>query len=215
MTAIFDAISEPVSRRVAAGLARVALVLKSHAWKGAAPAGVTPTQGQALALLREAPDGMRLSALAHRLGISPPTASDAVASLAAKGLVEKAAGPDRRSVALRLTPAGGAVADRTDDWPAFLASAVETLPPGEQAAFLRGLVMIIRALQQAGDIPLQRMCVTCRHFRPKMHADPANPHHCAYVDAAFGDRHLRLACAEHAPADPPAAAAAWATFTGG
>ena len=106
MPAIFDAISEPVARRVAAGLARIGLVLRSRAWKGATPAGVTPTQAQALALLGDAPAGMRLSTLAQALGVSAPTASDMVGSLVAKGLARKKPGPDKRSLALRLTPEG-------------------------------------------------------------------------------------------------------------
>jgi len=32
------------------------------------------------------------------------------------------------------------------------------------------------------------------------------------VDAPFGDRHLRLDCPEHAPADADTRAAAWARF---
>src|SRR3712207_3574231 len=160
VTAIFDAISEPIAKRVTAGLAKIALVLKSRAWKGAGPAGVTPTQAQALGLLREAPQGLRLSALAGLLGISAPTASDAVSSLVAKGLAAKEPGPDKRSVSLKLTPEGEAMAGRTAEWPDFLARAVDTLDPTEQAAFLRSLLKIIRTLQEGGEIPRQRMCVT-------------------------------------------------------
>jgi DNA-binding MarR family transcriptional regulator len=213
MTAIFDAISEPIAKRVTGGLAKIGLVLKSRAWRGAGAAGVTPTQGQALALLREAPKGLRLNALAELLGVSAPTASDAVASLVAKGLAVKEPGSDRRSVTLKPTAKGEAVAESAAEWPDFLARAVEGLEPGEQAAFLRSLVKIIRALQESGDIPLQRMCVTCRHFMPFAHNDAANPHHCAFVDAPFGDRHLRLNCAEQEDAPPEARQAAWERFT--
>jgi hypothetical protein len=41
------------------------------------------------------------------------------------------------------------------------------------------------------------MCVTCRYFRPHVHSDPERPHHCAFVDAPFGDRALRLDCRDH------------------
>ena len=212
MTAIFDAISEPIAKRVTAGLARIGLVLRSRAWKGAAPAGVTPTQGQALALLRQVPKGLRLAELAALLGVSPPTASEAVNALVAKGYARKAPGPDKRSVALTLTPEGEALADRTAEWPDFLARAVEALGPGEQAGFLRSLVKIVRSLQENGDIPPQRMCVTCRYFRPHAHPDALNPHHCAFVDAPFGDRHLRLNCAEQEDGAAESREANWARF---
>lgn len=213
MSAIFDSISEPISRRVTAGLTKIGLVLRSRAWKGAGSAGVTPTQGSALGMLRDAPDGMKLSAVAKMLGVSAPTASDAMNALVAKGLVIKHAGSDRRSISLVLSPEGETAADRTREWPEFLTDAVGTLDPGEQALLLRALVKVIRSLQVTGDIPLQRMCVTCRYFQPCAHDDRLNPHHCAYVDAPFGDRHLRLNCAEHADAAAEDQAAAWQVFT--
>lgn len=214
MTAIFDAISEPTAKRVTNGLAKIGLVLKSRAWKGAGPERLTPTQAQILALLQANPMGLRLSALAELLGVTAPTASDAVAALVGKGLVARDPGAGHhRALALRLTPEGEAAAARIADWPDFLMRAVDTLSPAEQAVFLRGLVKMIRALQEAGDIPVQRMCVTCLHFRPNAHPDdPHNPHHCAFVDAPFGDRHLRLDCGEHAQADAETRAAAWARF---
>lgn len=157
---------------------------------------------------------MRLAALAKLLGISAPTASDAMNSLVAKGLVAKKPGPDRRSISLVLTPEGHATADRTREWPDFLAEAVDTLPAGEQADLLRGLVKVVRSLQVKGDIPLQRMCVSCQFFQPYVHDDRINPHHCAYVDAPFGDRHLRLNCAEHQTGTVEEQDAAWQRFTG-
>ena len=53
---------------------------------------------------------------------------------------------------------------------------------------------------------------TCTHFRPHAHADAACPHHCTFVDAAFGDANLRLDCGDHEPAPAEAAAALWRRF---
>jgi DNA-binding MarR family transcriptional regulator len=214
MPTTFCATSEETARRVTAGLVKIGLVLKSRAWKGTGPERLTPTQAQILALLQAHPEGLRLSALAEKLGVTAPTASDAVTALVGKGFVLRGAGADHhRALALRLTPEGEAVAARIADWPDFLMRAVDVLSPHEQAVFLRGLVKMIRALQEAGDIPVQRMCVTCLHFRPNAHPDdPQNPHHCAFVDAPFGDRQLRLECGEHAQADAEIRAATWARF---
>ncbi len=101
-----------------------------------------------------------------------------------------------------------AAADGVADWPDFLVRALDQLDDGEQTAFLRSLTKLIRGLQEAGDIPVQRMCAGCAFFRPNVH-DGARPHHCAFVDAAFGDRHLRFECADHQPAAPRDATAAW------
>ncbi|HEU4741908.1 MAG TPA: MarR family winged helix-turn-helix transcriptional regulator [Meiothermus sp.] len=193
---------QPIGSRVVTGLAKISLALKTQAWKGASQQGLTPTQGQILALLGQKGD-RRLGEIAESLGITPATASDAVKVLVAKGLVVKNRGPgDARAVSLGLTPEGRAEARRTALWPDFLLVAVERLEPEEQRVFLRGLIKMIASLQEQGYIAPARMCVSCTFFRPNVHADPARPHHCAFVDAAFGERELRLECADHQPAPP-------------
>jgi DNA-binding MarR family transcriptional regulator len=211
----FEAASQPVAERVSAGLSRIGLALRTHAWRGASPERVTPTQAQALLLLHAAHRSLRLEEVAKGLGVTPPTASDAVAALVSKGFVSRARSADNhRAVALTLTKDGEALATRVADWPDFLLGAVGTLDPEEQAGFLRGLVKIIRALQEAGDIQPQRMCVGCRYFRPDAHRGSERPHHCALVDAPLGDRHLRLDCPEQEPAPMDVAQANWAHWTG-
>jgi DNA-binding MarR family transcriptional regulator len=204
---------EPLAKRVTTGLAKVGIALKQQAWAEAGGRGLTPTQGQALALLRANPGGLRMGALARQLGVTQPTASDSVAALQRKGLVAKAplAG-DGRAVVVRLTPDGVREAAAAAAWPDFLREAVGELSDAEQAAFLRGLVTMIRTLQEKGRIPVARMCVTCRFFRPFRHDDPARPHHCAFVDAPFGDGQLRLDCPDHAAAPAEQAAATWQAF---
>ncbi len=211
----FEGASEPVGQRVSTGLAKIGMALKSKAWRGAAPERLTPTQGQALVLIRGTPRGLRLDEVAKGLGVTAPTASDAVATLASKGLVARARAVDNhRAVSLTLTTEGAALADRVADWPDFLLRAVNTLEGAEQTTFLRALVKIIRSLQEAGDIPTQRMCVTCRYFRPNIHDDHDRPHHCAFVDAPFGDRHLRLDCLEQELAPVDEQRAHWIRWNG-
>jgi DNA-binding MarR family transcriptional regulator len=190
------------SQRIAAGLAKIGLVLKSQAWRNAGERGLTPTQGQILAaLLARAPAPMRLSELAAALAIRPATASDAVSALLEKGLVRRARMPeDARALALTLSAKGRREAKRVSHWPDFLLPAVDALSAGEQEAFLLALVKMIRSLQDQGRIPVARMCVNCRFFEPNRWADPQRPHHCNFVDAPFGPRDLRLDCADFQPA---------------
>ncbi len=89
------------------------------------------------------------------------------------------------------------------------------LAPDEKTELLLLLIKLIRSLQLKGSIPVQRMCVTCKHFRPNTYTDALNPHHCAFVNAAFGDQYLRLDCNDHKPADPAAQAATWSAFNKG
>ncbi len=205
----------PIGQRVAVGLSRIGVALKAQAWKGAGPEGVTPTQAQALALIAGARAGARLDRIARDLGVSAPTASDAVAALVAKGLTRRErAADDARAVALTATESGAALAARIADWPDFLARAVGALDEGEAVAFLRGLVKIIRSLQEEGAIAPQRICVSCAHFRPFVHAEAARPHHCAFVDAAFGEAALRLDCADQRPAPAAEATIIWTRWSG-
>jgi DNA-binding MarR family transcriptional regulator len=208
----FDLAADPPQPRVVTALAKIGLALRTQAWREAETRGLTPTQGQILALLR-AHDGMRLGAIAEALAVTPQTASNAVTALVAKQLVRKRArADDARALALTLTPAGVRVADEAARWPDFLLAAIATLDAQEQAAFLTGLMKVVRTLQERGQIPVSRMCLTCRFFRPHVHDDAQRPHHCAFVDAPFGPRALRFDCADHAPAEKKAADAAWRKF---
>jgi DNA-binding MarR family transcriptional regulator len=204
---------EPLARRVTTGLAKVGLALKQQAWAEAGGRGLSPTQGQVLALLRANPGGLRLGELATQLGVTAATTSDSVSALRRKGLVTKTplAG-DGRAVVIRLTPAGTREAAAAAAWPDFLLEAVGELSAAEQAAFLRGLVTMIRTLQIRGRIPVARMCVSCRFFQPFRHRGEALPHHCEFVDAPFGDGELRLDCPDHATAPAEQADHTWRVF---
>lgn len=211
-----EAGSGAVANRVATALAKLGLAQRHHAWRAAGARDLTPTQGQALALLaRLREEEATVGGVAEGLAVSAPCASDAVATLEAKGLVAKRrAERDRRVVRLSLTRRGRREAERAALWPDFLARAVETLEPGERAALLSALVKTIRALQETGEIPVSRMCVTCVHFRPRVHDDARRPHHCAFVDAPFGDDALRVECADHREAGPGERDARWRAWAG-
>lgn len=201
----FDTLNQPIAQRVITGLAKIGLALRSQSWQSAEAQGLTPTQGQILALLHASPEpGIRLSAVANGLATSAATASDAVSALVKKGLVSRQrAADDRRAIAVQLTPAGREQAEQAASWPDFLLGAVETLSEEEQTVFLRGLVKMIRQLQIQNQIPVSRMCVTCRYFQADVYEDSRRPHHCGLVDAPFGDHNLRLDCPEHQQRDAP------------
>ncbi|MGF1535801.1 MAG: MarR family winged helix-turn-helix transcriptional regulator [Elainellaceae cyanobacterium] len=195
----FDSADNDITQRVTAGLSKVSLALKSQSWQDAGTAGLSPTQGQILALLStHDASGMRLSAVAKALGVTAATASDAVTTLVEKALVQKKkAEDDRRAIAITLTPAGQQQAAQAMGWADFLKTAVDELSPDEQVVFLQGLIKIILKLQDQGNITVARMCVTCPYFRPNVYPNPDYPHHCAFVDAPFGDKHLQIDCPDH------------------
>lgn len=205
---------ERTAERVAQALERIATALRSDAWGESRARGLTPTQAQILGYLRfRGPRGARVSEVAEALAVRAATASESTDALVRKGLVRKArVSEDGRARLVLLTAAGRREADRLAGWPEFLLRAVRALPEAEQAAFLRVLLKTIRELQRAGRIPVSRMCVTCTYFRPYAHPDPKAPHHCAFVDAPFGDGLLRVECQDHQPASAEQAEANWKRF---
>jgi DNA-binding MarR family transcriptional regulator len=189
--------------QVAAGLFKLSLVLRHQAWQASGQQGLTPTQSQILALLN-APDGTTsVSGVAEALSITKGTASEAVSALERKGLLRKEPDPaDGRAILLKLTQGGRAEAERSAQWPEILVQAVEALPDAEQAGFLRGLMGLIRALQEQGAVPTARRWAECRYFRPNQYPGKPKPHRCEYLRAAIADTDFRIDCPEMEPAAP-------------
>lgn len=202
------------TKQAAFGLAQIGIFLRSAQWRVGEDCGLTPTQIHILETLHRL-GALRVRTIADRLGVAHPTASDAVGALESKGLIEKQADArDGRAVLISLTRPGREIAERDDAFPAGFLSAIGELGADNQAGLQRSLTSIIRSLQERGLIEPQRLCVTCRFFRPNAHAGAAKPHHCAFVDAAFGDARLRLDCRDHMEADDVGKLQNWRGFLG-
>ena len=189
-----------IEKHILIGLSKIGIALKSQSWQDAGQQKLTPTQGQILTILLE--KALRLSDLANHLSVSAATASDAVITLVNKGLVQKIKSPtDGRAIEITLTSAGLEAAQKTSTWTDFLLETVNELSAAEQVIFLRSLIKMIRKLQENGQISVVNMCVTCTFFQPNRYDDEEYPHHCSFVNAPFGDRHLRINCPEQIPAN--------------
>ena len=191
----FDEITEPLDRRLADGLTRLAAVARQLDWQAAASAGLSPTQADILRFVASRPEGARLTAAAAHIGVRKATASDAVTTLETKSLLRKQAdAADGRAIALKATAKGTRVAR---EWPASFGPVVEGLSNNEQEILLALVIKMIRQLQLRELIAPQRTCVTCRHFRENVAPGTASPHFCAFVGAPMAERHLRVDCPEH------------------
>jgi DNA-binding MarR family transcriptional regulator len=210
----FDVSDLTTAQNISIGLAKIGMALKSQSWQDAGQQGLTPTQGQILALLVD--KSLRLSDIANNLSVTAATTSDAVTTLVDKGLVQKVKSPsDGRAIAITLTATGVRVAKKTASWDDFLLSTVDELTEEERAIFLRGLIKIIRKLQENGQISVANMCVNCTFFQPYRYDDDKYPHHCGLVNSPFGDRHLRINCPEQIPADPKTEIQNWQFYLEG
>jgi len=209
--------ADDLRKKLAQGLSKIALAIRHDQQATAGPRGLSPTQAQILAIAASgATPGITVRWIADWLGVTAATASDAIRVLAEKGLVAKQPDPaDRRSIRVALTDAGRREVRRVGLVPEILLEALGDLDPDEQATLLRVVVKLIRALQQRGQIPVARMCVSCQHFRPNVHAGPKAPHHCAFVDAAFGDHQHMIDCPDHQVVPPEEQERLWRLYLRG
>jgi DNA-binding MarR family transcriptional regulator len=178
---------------------------------------ITPLQAQTLTILRMRPKSTAtVSEIGEELAVALPTASEVLRVLELRGLIKKQRSKaDARTVMVSLTPKGRRKADVAAGWPDFLAAAAAVLPPAEQESLLRTLIKMIRTLQEQGDIPIAKMCVTCKFFHPNVHEEKERPHHCELVNAPFGDRLLRIECPEHQVAEKKDRDHTWERFMNG
>lgn len=199
----FDDISAPLSGRLAETLRRIATASRSADWQGWREHGLNPAQRALLLALGRAPGGLRLVDLANELNVSKPTVTASVDALVAKGLVQRVEHPgDARSRLVQLDRNGRTAVARMarDEDP--IAAAFDTLSEPDRAALGAITLKVVRQLQQSGHLPAASMCLTCAHFEPWRTPGSDTPHHCHFIDAPMGNRHLRLHCAEHHTADP-------------
>lgn len=206
--------TDPLPHRLASALSKVSVSLKRRLWRDATARRISPLQAQVLAFLKQRPaHGATVSDITRMLGVTMPTASDVIAVLTRRGLLRKfRTEEDGRVFTVMLTAKGRRRAEQVMGWPDFLLWAAELLPAEEQESLLRTLVKLIKSIQERGEIPVARMCVTCAHFRPYVHPNAQRPHHCALVDAPFGDRLIRVDCNEHELAAPEQRERQWQAF---
>lgn len=210
----FEEAAGTLDERLASDLARIALAARHELFRAAAPHGLSPVQAQVLVALSEGV-ALRVGELSSRLGLTPATLSDSVAALERRRLVTRRRdAADGRGVLVRATRRGAEIGRSLALWPEFLANALALLPVEEKEVLLRAVVRLVRDLIERGVVQEARMCVMCRHFRPRVHDDPERPHHCALADVPFGDRGLRLDCPGHRRADDEVARAHWRVFAG-
>ncbi len=211
---ILEKTTDPLPHRLASALSKVSVSLKRRLWRDASSRRISPLQSQILAFLRQRPThGATVTDITRMLGVTMPTASDVIAVLTRRGLLRKfRTEGDGRVFNVMLTARGRRRAEQVMGWPDFLLWAAELLPPEEQESLLRTLVKLIHSIQERGEIPVARMCVSCTHFRPYVNQDSERPYHCELVNADFGDRLIRIDCNEHEPAPPEQQERQWQAF---
>ncbi len=194
-------------------LGRLATAMRAENWSAFGAEGLNPTQGQVLELLHRRRDPLRLSLIADELAVTPASLSDSVGALERKGFVQKGRDKtDGRALAVSLTSKGNRLIERLGGEERAMLTAIGQLGDKDQVLLYGILLKLLRELQETSGMPVVRMCLTCEYFRPNAHVDSEQPHHCALVDAPFGDRLLRSDCPDHQAANEALAEQNWRAF---
>ncbi len=205
-----------MTTQLVAGLEKIGLAMKSRTWRRQGQSGLGPLQKQVLSLLRsKAGQSVQISTGANELAVRLPTASEAVATLERKHLVRRRrTRQDGRVVIVNLTAKGMRASSPSPEMSDHLATATDALSLPERVSLLKTRAKLIRTLQEEGEITVAQMCVSCEYFRPHQYEDSARPHHCAFVNAPFGEQALRLDCPDYKPASVSQAKDAWGALVG-
>lgn len=172
----------PLPRRTASPLERVSAYLRASVWERVAGSGLHPSQARVLELLDAQGGSASTGWLARHLGVSAASASDTIAALAAKGLVNRGRGvADTRVVLVALTEAGRTLLGEFGGSLAAVEQAASRLPADAQEQLYAALLTLVETLVRSGDLPVQRMCPRCRHLVRT--GDPVSPFRCGLVGA--------------------------------
>lgn len=153
----------PLSDRLVTGLRLILEKSRSRPWRRVGETNKGPLQEGILRYLSQQPDKRAMMArLAQAMGVSPPTAIEAVRRLIKKGLVQRQADPhDRRVKYATITAAGLKAVKHPTTWMKNLRTACLSLPVAEQRRFLQYLTTleVYTAAQPTSRPPLWRQVV--------------------------------------------------------
>ncbi len=185
-----------VDRKLLVAVERLGRALRAGRQRAATRHGLSLL---GVSMLEALADGRarRVGDLAAELDISQPTASDALATLQKRDLVQRRRDRDDLRITLVTLSAAGkelGAAIAGELAPLLVAQAGSR---DDLGVTLRVLLGEIARLQAAGVITVNRSCLTCGHYQP---AQAGTPAHCLLLDTELTDHELRVDCNEHKPA---------------
>lgn len=188
--------NKSVESRIVVALERISQAFRVLLWNESKEFSLSPIQVQVLIFLHHHSEQKRkVSYLAQEFNMTKATVSDAVKSLEEKGLIKKTyEKDDTRSYVMHLTKKGLDIAWKTSVFTKELQSPIDKLHPNDKENLLLSLIGIIHHLNKAGVITIQRMCVTCSHYK---HDVKKQLHFCELLNMKLEGRELRIDCPEH------------------
>lgn len=180
--------------KIVVALERISEAFKVLLWKEAREFKLSPLQVQVLTFVAfHRKEWCSVGYLAKEFNVSKPTISDAVKVLLEKGLLSKEShAEDGRRFALVLTKTGQEVASKASMFAEELDGPLEGLSDSDLQSLLYSLLEIIKHLNKAGVITVQRMCFSCKFYN-----NQEGNHYCNLLEEKLETSDIRIDCAEH------------------
>ncbi len=182
--------------KIVASLERISQAFRVLLWNESKEHSLSPIQIQVLIfLLHHSEEKRKVSYLAEEFNMTKATISDTIKTLDKKGLIKKEYEPhDTRSYIIQLTKTGETLAKQTSHFTDQLQVPIDKLQDADKENLLAALIGIIHHLNQSGVITIQRMCLTCSHYREP---NGGQQHFCTLLNQNLSTPDLRIDCPEH------------------
>ena len=182
--------------KIIASLERISQAFRVLLWQESKEFSLSPIQVQVLIfLLHHSEEKRKVSYLANEFNITKATVSDTIKTLEQKQLIVKEEEPlDTRSYIINLTSKGRDIAVSTSFFAKEIRTPVSHLGQDDKENLLLSLMDIIRHLNKAGIITVQRMCLTCLYYQPP---EGEHPHFCRLLNQSLQLTDLRVDCPEY------------------
>lgn len=185
-----------VESKIIASLERVSQAFRVLLWNESKEFSLSPIQVQVLIfLLHHSDDKRKVSYLANEFNMTKATISDTVKILEQKQLITKVSEPnDIRSYIIHLTQKGIQIANQTSLFTKQIQVPIDKLDSSDKENLLLSLLDIIHHLNKSGVITIQRMCLTCEHYKSNFNGQN---HFCNLLNQKLEATELRIDCPEH------------------
>ncbi len=182
--------------RIVAALEKISQAFRVLLWQESRDFALSPIQVQVLIfLLYHSSEKRKVSYLAGEFNMTKATISDTIKALDQKGLITKAYEPnDTRSYIMHLTEKGREIAEKASLFTREIHAPVDRLDADDKENLLLSLLNIIRHLNKAGIITIQRMCMNCAYYGS---SGGGQKHFCKLLNQELHVTDLRVDCPEH------------------
>lgn len=183
-----------LDNKIVAGLERLSQVFRTLLWEQAKAKQLSPIQIQLLIFIRyHGPGQNNVSYLAREFSVTKPTISDAIKVLERKGLIRRTDDTtDNRRYSISLTAAGKKIVADTESFTMPFTHWVSQTDEIEKERLWQSIIGLIRSLNEAGWISVQRDCYSCRHYMQK-----DGKHFCQLINEVLQVKDIRIDCPEH------------------